>query len=152
MPLDYFALGASEAAGLREDLLGDSDLADVVEERAEFEPFQRARVETDLLADLEREVRDPARMRRRVLVVRLECVRQRLDRGEERVLEAREVARVRDRELRLVRETGEKPQLALAECLLGGARNARDDAAATVAVERERRHGERCRLEDRRHR
>ncbi len=65
-------------------------------------------------------------MRRRVLVVRLERVRERLDGRDERALETLEVARVRDRELRLVGETAEQAQLSLAEV---SGRDSRDDAA-----------------------
>ena len=92
--------------------------------------FSAALVEPELVADAQREVGDPARVRRGVLVVRLERVRERLDRRDERLLEALVVARVRDRELRLVREAAEQAQLALAE--VGRRAERRDDAAAAV--------------------
>ena len=72
---------------------------------------------------------------RRVLVVCLERVRERLDRRDERLLEPFVVARVRDRELRLVREAAEQAQLALAE-VVGGKRG---DDAADAAVHLDRR-------------
>ena len=68
-------------------------------------------------------------MLRRVLVVRLERVRERLDGRDERLLEPFVVARVRNRQLRLVRETSEEPQLALPEAPGG---KCRDDAADAV--------------------
>ena len=115
--------------------LGIADLADVVQERAELEPLQRALAEAELAADAQREVGDPARVRRRVLVVRLERVRERLDGRDERPLEPFVVGRVRDRELRLVREPAEQPQLALAEVAL---RDRGDDAAAAPADDERR--------------
>ena len=51
-----------ERPGLREDPGRDADLADVVEERAELETLQLARLEAELLADSQREVGDPARV------------------------------------------------------------------------------------------
>src|SRR5438876_3346635 len=104
--LHHRPLLGGQPARLGEDRGRDADLADVVEEGAELEPFERVAVEAEGLADLHRHVADPARVRRRVLVVRLERVRERLDGGEERALEALEVARVRDRELRLVGDPG----------------------------------------------
>ena len=56
-------------------------------QRAELEPLQLVRLEPELRADAEREVGDPARVCRRVLVVGLERVRERLDGREERALE-----------------------------------------------------------------
>src|SRR5205823_2829736 len=118
------------------------------EERAELEPLERARFETHLAPDLDREIADPAGVRRRVLVVRLEGVRERLDGRDERVLERLEVARVRERELRLMGEPAEQPQLPLAEGAALG-RNGGDDAPAAPAVERQRRDREaRARVED----
>ena len=114
------ALLRRQPAGLREDRRRDADLADVVEERAELEPLERMLAEAELAADAEREIGDPARVRRGVLVVRLERVRERLDRRDEAALERLEVRRVRDRELRLVREAGEQPQLTLAEVVVSG--------------------------------
>src|SRR2546430_3240471 len=98
--LDERSLGRREWPGLGEDRLGDADLADVVEERAQLESLEPTTVETEPLADLERQIRDPARVRGRVLVVRLERVGERLHRLEERPLEATEVAGVRQRQFR----------------------------------------------------
>ena len=133
MRLDDRALLDRQPAGLREDVAGDADLADVVEQRSELEPLQRGVVETQLGADAEREIRDPARMLRRVLVVRLERVRKRLDRGHERALEPFVAAGVRDRELRLVGDAAEQPQLALAE--LVGVDLGEDGAGAALDLE-----------------
>ena len=115
MRLDHRALLDRQPARLREDVAGDADLADVVQQRAELEPLQRRVVQPQLGADAEREIGDPARVLRRVLVVRLERVRKRLDGGDERPLEPLVAARVRDRQLRLVRDAAEQTQLALAE-------------------------------------
>src|SRR3954463_7069714 len=79
MCLDELLLGRGQAPGLREDVARDADLADVVEKRAELEPLQRPLVEPDRLADAEGEVANPARVLRRVRVVRLERVRECLD-------------------------------------------------------------------------
>ena len=135
MRLDQEALFLAQRARLQQHRVRDPDLADVVEEGAELEPLQRVAVETELAADAHRHVGDPARVRRRVLVSRLERVRERLDRGEECALEAREAGRVRDRELRLVCETAEQLQLAVA--VLGlGAEGDRDRAPASLEGER----------------
>ena len=109
-----------------------------MQERAELEPLQRRLVEGKLAADAEREIGDPARVRRRVLVVRLERVRERFDGRDERVLQAFEAARVRDREARLVREAAEQPQLALAEHAVVG-EHGDDEAGARPHVERRER-------------
>ena len=93
-----------EPARLREDRARNPDLADVVEQRAELEPLERALAETRFLPHPQGEVGDPARVGRRVLVVRLERVRKRLDRRHEAPLEALVVRGVRDRKLGLVRE------------------------------------------------
>src|SRR3954470_23464035 len=105
------ALVRGQTTGLREDRALDADLADVVQERAELEPLQLRLVEPELAADAQRQIGDPTRVRRRVLVVGLERVRERLDRRDERTLEAFEVARVRDRKVRLSRETAEESAL-----------------------------------------
>ena len=60
MRLDDLALARRQWAGLREDRRRDADLADVVEERAELEALELTLLESELLADLEREVGDPA--------------------------------------------------------------------------------------------
>ena len=140
--LDQRALVVVERAGLQEDRVRDADLADVVEERAELEALERLTVEPELGADLERGVRDPARMRGRVLVARLERVRERLDRGEERALERLEARRVRDRELGLVGETAQELELALGEWDLRRRRRLRS-APAAVHMERGDRVGAR---------
>src|SRR5439155_17461941 len=113
--LDERSLGGREWAGLGEDRLGDADLADVVEERAQLESLEPTTVETEPLADLERKICDPARVGGRVLVVRFERVGERLHRLEERPLEATEVAGVGQRELRLVRNPGQQAQVPLRE-------------------------------------
>ena len=139
MRLDDLPLLVRERAGLRQQRRRDADLADVVEERSELDPLQRLRLEAELLADADRQVGDPARVRGRVLVVGLERVRQRLDRGEEGPLHALEAGRVRDREPGLVREPAEQLQLALADVVVG----ARGDGdRARAAFDDERRDGE----------
>ena len=130
--LDHRALLDGEVPGLGQDLGRDADLADVVEERAELEPLERLRIEPECSADLQRRVGDPARVRRRVLVVRLERVRQRLDGRDERALEVLEVVRVRDRELRLVREAGDEPERALEQIRIRVGHRRRDAAACSV--------------------
>ena len=88
-------------------------------------------------ADLQRQVRDPAGVRGRVLVVRLERVRERLDRLEERPLEVVEAPGVRQCELGLVRDSREQAKLSLVE---GAVRRSADrNAAETAAVQRQRR-------------
>jgi len=102
--------------------------------RAELEPLQRALVETELAADAQREVLDPAGVLRRVLVVRLESIGERLDRGDECPLETLVARGVGDRELRLLREAAEQPELAVPEAV---PLDERDEAAgAAVDVER----------------
>src|SRR5207302_6292226 len=112
-----------------------ADLADVVQERAELELLERALVETELAANAQREVGDPPRVRRGVLVVRLERVREGLDGGDERALESLVVARACDRELRLVREAAEEAQLAVSVVALFGERRD-DEGTAAFDVER----------------
>src|SRR6185295_3274306 len=129
-------LALRQRAGLQEDRRGDADLADVVEEGAELEALERRRVEAELAADLERHVGDPAGVGGRVLVVRLECVGQSLDRGEERLLEVVVRAGVLDREPRLVRDAGEEAHRARREPV----RVLGDDAAAALPFEMERRN------------
>src|SRR6476620_455966 len=99
--LDELSLGGSQAARLREHVARDADLADVVEQRAELEALQRALVEPELAANPEGEIRYPAGVGGRVLVVRLECVGERLNGGDERPLEALVARGIGDRELRL---------------------------------------------------
>ena len=100
--------------------------------------FSASRLEPELLADLDRHVADPAGMRRRVLVLRLERVRERLDGGEERPLEALERERVRERELRLRRDAGEEVELPVAQASSSSSASERE---ALPAVERDRGHG-----------
>ena len=84
-------------------------------QRAELETLECALVEAELPADAQREIRDPAGMGGRVLVVRLERVGERLDGGDERPLEALVARGVGDRELRLLGEAAEQRELALPE-------------------------------------
>jgi hypothetical protein len=88
-----------------------------VEQRAELETLQRALVQAELSPDPQGEIRDPACVGGRVLVVRLESVGERLDRGDEGALEALVARGVGDGELRLLREAAEQCKLALAEVL-----------------------------------
>ena len=121
MGLDDRPFLVGERPWLGEDRRGDADLADVVEERSELEALQGPRFETERLADLEREVGDPACMGRDVRVACLERVRERLDRRQERALEALVVEGVLKGELRLPREPAEELELALARASrLGG--------------------------------
>src|SRR6202008_39954 len=113
--LDEPPLLGRQPPGLRKDVARDADLADVVEKRAELQTLQAQLVEAELAADTQREVGDPAGVGRRVLVVRLDCVRKRLDGGDEGALETLVARGVRDRELRLLRDAAEQPQLALSE-------------------------------------
>src|SRR5204862_7329435 len=129
MRLHHGPLLGGQASGLREDLVRDTDLADVVQQSTELEPLQRALAEAELAADKQREIRDPARMGRRVLVVRLERIRKGLDGRDEAPLEAFVARRVRNRELRLMREPAEEAKLTLAEVAF---RELRDDAAAAT--------------------
>src|SRR5204862_1612136 len=123
------ALFAGQGPRLEQDAGRDSDLADVVEERAELELLQRLRIEAQRRAHLQGGIRNPARVGRGVFVVRLEGVRERLDRRDEGRLEVLESAGVRDRELCLVSEPREKSQLVLIELVRGSLRNRYDDAA-----------------------
>ena len=105
-----------------------------MQQRAELEALQLALVEAELTADPQGEIRDPARMGGRVLVVRLERVGERLDSGDECPLQARVARGVGDRELRLLRETTEQRELALPEVV---PLDERDEATyAAVDVER----------------
>src|SRR5262249_47278559 len=83
--------------------------------RAELEVLQRVLVESELPTDPQREIRDPAGVCGRVLVVRLERVGQRFDSGHERALEALVARGICDRELRLLREAAEQRELPLSE-------------------------------------
>src|SRR5206468_4717968 len=87
MGLDHLALARGERSRLGQDRGGDPDLPDVVEERAELEALERGRLEPDLGTYLQRQIGYPARVGRRVLVVRLERVREGLHGREERPLE-----------------------------------------------------------------
>src|SRR5438093_7384048 len=123
--LDEPALLVGQRAGLEQDARRNADLAAVVEERAELEPLQRHGLEAELPADLERHVRDPPGVRGGVLVVRLESVRQGLDRGDERLLEALEAAGALERDRCLVGESAEQAQ----DFLVGLATGARVEDA-----------------------
>ncbi len=114
MRLDDRALVVGQRPGLREDRLRDPDLADVVEEGAELQALQRAWLQSELLADAEREIRDPPSVRGDVGVVRLQRVRQRLDRGHERALEPLVAHCALDGELRLLRQSAEELELPFA--------------------------------------
>jgi hypothetical protein len=85
-PDDLELLGA-QWPRFHEDPGRDADLPDVVEERAELEALQLGRLEAELLADPQGEVRDPAGVGGRVLVLRLEGIRERLHGREEGPLE-----------------------------------------------------------------
>ncbi len=106
-----------------------------MEEGTELEPLQLPWLEPELDADPEGEVRDPARVRGRVLVVRLERVRQRLDGGDECPLERLVARGALQGELRLLREAAEQIELSLPVCQLRRDRR-RDDAVASVDDER----------------
>jgi hypothetical protein len=158
---DDLELVVRQRARLLQDLGGDPDLPDVVEERSELEPLQRLAVEPQLAADEQRHVGDPARVRRRVLVARLQCVRQGLDRRDERALEALIVLGALDRELGLLREPGEQGELPVVELTVADRGRERphsvplqpersDDDAAHVPLSRPRQHGEVGGLQDER--
>ena len=101
--------------------------------------FSASRSSASSRPDQQRHVGDPAGVRRRVGVVRLERVGQRLDGRDERALEHRVVGGALDRQLGLVREAGEQPEAALAEVALADHRRQRTDPPA---LEPQRRHGE----------
>src|SRR5439155_20215765 len=103
---------------LAEDARRDADLADVVEERAELELLHALRRERHLRRDAQRKLLNLARVRGRIAVVRLGGVRERLHRREHRLPQPREAPRVRERELRLVREAREEAQLLRREAFL----------------------------------
>ena len=132
MRLDEPPLGRGQPSRLREHVARDADLADVVQQRSELEALQRALVETDLPADPQGEIADPARVIRRVLVVRLERIGERLDGRDERPLETLVARRIGDRELRLLREAAEQRELALSEVLPLDKRDEAPDAAVDV--------------------
>ncbi len=119
MPLDDLELLVGQRPRLAQDLRGHADLADVVEERTELEPLHRLAVELQLTADEQRDVGDPAGMRRGVLVVRLERVRERRHRRDERALERCEVLGALDRELRLVSEAARSRGVPVVERAVG---------------------------------
>ena len=58
--LDQRPLLVRQRPRLGQDRGRNPDLADVVEQRAELDALQRAGIETELLADLDRHVGDPA--------------------------------------------------------------------------------------------
>ena len=145
MLLDDLELLVRQRAGLLEDLRRDADLADVVEERGELEPLEPVAVEAQLAADEQRHVGDPACVRGRVRVVRLECVRERRDGRHERALEALVVLGALDRELRLVRETCEQTQLAVVEPAVADRRGERRHPVALEPQRRDHVAGDRGR-------
>ena len=81
-------------------------------------------------------------MRRCVFVPGLERVRERLDRGQERLLEVLEARRVCDREPRLVRDPREELHRPLGKPRLRPVLDDRDDEPLAVVVELDRRDGE----------
>ena len=123
-------------------LVGIADLADVVEERAELEPLQLGGLEAQRLADAQRHVGDPARVRGGVLVVGLERVRQRLDGRDEGLLEALVAAGALQRDGRLVRDAAEQAQDLLDRVLAVGGRLADGDEALERTVVAQRRERE----------
>ena len=62
MRLDDPTLGLRQRSGLGENRLRNPDLANVVEQGPQLEPLARTCVEAQPFADLDREVRDPARV------------------------------------------------------------------------------------------
>ena len=142
--LDDLELLVGERAGLAEDLGGNADLADVVEQRTELDALQRVAIELQLATDEDRDVADPAGVRRGVFVVRLERVRERSDRLDEGSLELVVVLRALDRELRLVRETRDELQLPALRRAVADGRGERSD---TRALETERRDDDARRLD-----
>src|SRR4051794_40440169 len=98
------------------------------------------RVEAELGADLERHVGDRARVRRGVLVVRLERVRQRLDGRDEGALETLEAARALERDRGLIGEAAEKAQKLVArENACPGLANGDEAIDRAVAAQRRQR-------------
>ena len=136
------ALLGRQRPGLEQDARRDPNLPDVVEQRTELELLQGLGVEPEARADLQRRVRDPPRVRRGVLVVRFERVREGLDRRDERRLEALEAAGVGDRELRLMRETREQAGLVLVQLVRRPGGNRDDDATEPAGVQFHGRDGE----------
>ena len=63
-----------ERSGLVDDLVGDRDLADVVEQRRELEPAQLVLVESHRRSDRHHELHDVAAVAPGVTVVRLDHV------------------------------------------------------------------------------
>jgi hypothetical protein len=133
--LDDGALLGRQGARLQEDRGRDADLADVVEESAQLQPLELFLIETQLDADPESEIGDPPGVRRRVLVVGLEGVGERLDRGDERSLERLVAPGALEGELRLLCETAEQLELTVREHALGRDRGS-DDSPAPVDAER----------------
>src|SRR6266581_2859964 len=89
-----------------------------MEERTQLQALQLAAIEPEAFPDLQREVGDPPRVIRRVLVVGLERVRQRLHGLQEGRLERLEACRVRQSQLRLMRDPAEQVQVPLRESAL----------------------------------
>src|SRR5439155_8433324 len=86
--LDDQALVGGEGSGLGQDLRGDPDLADVVEQGSKLKPLQGLLVELEPAAEAEGEVSDRPGVGRGVRVIRLERIRERLDRRDEGSLQA----------------------------------------------------------------
>jgi hypothetical protein len=70
MALDLEELRLGQAPRLAEDLVGNRELADVMQQATEGELTQAALPQAELLADLNRERRDPTRVAlgRRILL------------------------------------------------------------------------------------
>ena len=136
MRLDDLAFLVGQRPRLGQDRRGDPDLADVVEQRSELDALQRCGVEPELLADRDGHVADPARVRRRVLVLRLESIGERLDGGEECSLEALERERIRECELRLAGDRAQELELPIVQSVAAVERE-RDRAPAGVERDRD---------------
>ena len=146
MLLNDQVLGGRQRPGFAEDLRRHPDLADVVQERPELETLQPRRLEVELAPDGDRKIRDRPRVRRRLCVPRLEGVRERLDRGEEILLEpvclpphGLEQLRVLDRDRCVAGEHLEQAHVALVELVQAQFRD-HDHADRTRAVEQRHRH------------
>ena len=127
--LDNRAFVGRERPGFRQDPGGDADLPDVVEEGAQLEALELVRLQAQFLTDPEREVGDPARVRRRVLVLCLECIREGLDGCEERALERLVARRRLECESCLAGDAPEQLEIPVVVCRARPDRS-RDDAPA----------------------
>src|SRR5919201_3359638 len=87
MTLDDGIFLVVERGGLREDAVGDGDLADVVEETAESHRVEAVRGNTELLRNRERDPLHARRVPRRVGILRVDGGVEALDRLERALLE-----------------------------------------------------------------